>query len=665
MHSETKGRGRRMPLVNWLPKRARSDYHCAISCDDSCYKPVPNQSGNEPFAAILNRRVNRRAIIRTAVAGAPILALSTTPLGSRLLGSAPLTRTAEAALSSVGITSIPHDNADQINIAQGYGTNVLIRWGDPVGRGAPAFSLNNQTAAAAAQQFGFNCDFNGFFPLYPGATERGLLAVNHEYTSGIDMFPGYDPANPTEEQVAIEIANHGMSIVEVRRARDGTWSYLPSSGFNRRVTGETVMRPTGPAAGSEFLRTSADPEGAVIRGMFNNCAGGKTPWGSVLTCEENFHQYFGHNDEVGDETAKERNDRYGTPGGASRRQWERVHERFDLRQEPNEIHRHGYVVEIDPHDPLFTPRKHTALGRFKHEAANTTLSDDGRVVVYSGDDERFDYLYKFVSNGRFNPYDRDSNFALLGSGTLYVAKFNDEGDGEWMPLVPQGPLAGWTQAEICVFTRVAADLLGATPMDRPEDVEVNPVNQRVYMALTNNTRRQADAVDGANPRGPNTHGHILEITENGGDSAATRFTWDVFILCGDPANPDDGSYFAGFDQSQLDSISAPDNLAFDGNGNLWIATDGQPSKLGQADAVYVVPTAGPERGRVRRFLTGVPRGEVCGPEFTPDYRTLFVGIQHPGEGTGLETPASTFPDGDFPRPSVVAARKLDGGQIGT
>lgn len=631
--------------------------------NDSIEAPAPNRNGNEPFQAILDRRISRRGLMKAAAAGAPLIALSTSPLGSRIFGGAPLAGVAEAASGTLGIESIPHDLDDAINVAPGYTSDVLIRWGDPVESGAPAFSLNNQTAAAARRQFGFNCDYVAFMPLYPGATRFGLLGVNHEYTRGGDMFPGYDGDNPTERQVAVEIANHGLSVVRVTRSASGRWSYSRNSFYNRRIHGDTPMIPTGPAAGSAHLQTSADPSGMDIRGMFNNCGGGKTPWGTILTCEENFHQYFGNNDAA-DETAKARNARYGAPGGESRRKWERFESRFDIGQEPNEINRHGYVVEIDPYDPNSTPRKHTALGRFKHEAANTTLADDNRVVVYSGDDQRFDYIYKFVSRDKFDAYNRRANLDLLESGALYVAKFDDSGSGEWIPLVPEGPLADWSLADICVFTREAADLVGATPMDRPEDIEVNPVNRRVYAALTNNTRRAEDATDGPNPRGPNTYGHILELTEDGGDSASTAFTWDVFILCGDPANPEHGTYFAGFDQSELDSISAPDNVAFDGAGNLWVTTDGQPRSLQAADAAYVIPTAGPERGRLRRFLTGVPGGEVTGPEFTPDYTTLFLAIQHPGEGGGLEEPESTWPDGDFPRPSVIAARKLDGGVIG-
>jgi len=642
--------------LNWIPRRARSAYHCEISCDEACFRPAPNNTGNEPFAAILNRRISRRSLVRATIAGAPLLALSTSPLGSQIFGSAPLSGKAEAASSTIGLQSIPHDNEDSINIAEGYSSNVVIRWGDAVVPGAPAFNLNGQTAESAARQFGFNCDYNGFFPLLPGQSRRGLLGVNHEYTSGVDMFPGYDADNVTAEQAAIEIASHGLSVVEVTRGEDGSWSYDASSSHNFRITGETPMSLTGPGAGSLYTITNSDPAGVDVLGMFNNCSGGRTPWGTILTAEENFNQYFAN---AGDDT---RAARYGIPEAGSRRHWEDFYDRFDMNIEPNEPNRHGYLVEVDPYDPSFTPRKHTAMGRFKHEAASVTLSDDGRAVVYSGDDQRFDYVYKFISNDRYNIFNRSANLDLLSWGTLFVARFNDDGSGEWLPLVAGSPpLHTWTNAGIATFTRLAADAVGATPMDRPEDIEVNPINHRVYIALTNNTQRAEDAVNGANPRGPNTHGHILELTENGGDAASRRFTWDIFILCGDPSDSEQETYFAGFEKSELDSISAPDNLAVDANGNLWISTDGQPSKLGQADAIYVVPTAGPERGRIRRFMTGVPDGEMAGPEFTPDFGTLFVSVQHPGEAGGLDEPTSTWPDREFPRPSVAAAYKHDGG----
>ena len=341
----------------------------------------------------------------------------------------------------MGLEGIPHDLDDRVNVSPGYSSNVMIRWGDPVLPGASEFSLSGQTAEAATKQFGFNSDYNGFFPLLPGQSKRVLLAVNHEYTNGLDMFPGYDADSVAPEQVAIEIASHGMSVVEVERANDGSWLYHPTSSYNFRITGETPMKLTGPGAGSIYTFTNADATDEDVLGMFNNCSCGRTPWSTILTAAENFHQYFANAvNEI-------RAPRYGIPEAGSERRWEDFGDRFDVDKEPNEVNRHGYLVEIDPYDPTFTPRKHTAMGRFKHEAPTVTLSDDGRVLVHSGDDQRFDYVHKFISNDRCNAFSRSANLDPLWTGTLFAAKFNDDGSGEWLPLVAGSrQLATWTTA---------------------------------------------------------------------------------------------------------------------------------------------------------------------------------------------------------------------------
>jgi secreted PhoX family phosphatase len=444
------------------------------------------------------------------------------------------------------------------------------------------------------------------------------------------------------------------------------------SRFNRRITGETSMMITGPAAGHPLMRTREDPAGTTVRGMLNNCAGGTTPWGTILTCEENFHQYFANAGRLADDDPRKAvHARYGFPSGASERRWELHHDRFDLAKEPNEPFRFGWVVEIDPYDPSFAPRKRTALGRSKHEGATTVLARDGRVVVYSGDDERFEYIYKFVTAKAMRRGDLGQNLTLLDDGTLYVARFLPDGTGSWLPLIyGEGPLTranGFeNQGDVVINARRAADLLGATKMDRPEDVEASPVTGTVYAVLTNNTRRAADQVDAANPRPNNRHGHIIEWTEEGDEPAATRFRWNIFMLCGDPKDPSYMTYFAGFPAEQVSPISSPDNIAFDRRGDLWISTDGQPSTFRRNDAIFAVPVGGAQRGFLRQFLSA-PRGaEVCGPQFTPDNHTLFCAIQHPGEGGGLENPVSSWPDGTQPpKPSVVAVWRPDGGVIGS
>jgi secreted PhoX family phosphatase len=348
------------------------------------------------------------------------------------------------------------------------------------------------------------------------------------------------------------------------------------------------------------------------------------------------------------------------------------------------------VVEVDPYDPSFVPRKRTALGRFKHEGATTTLTPDGRVAVYSGEDQEFQYIYKFVSNGRFDPHDRLANRKLLDEGTLYAARFSDHGTGVWLPLTFGTDGLGedelfTSQADVLVLARVAAARVWATPMDRAEDIEVNPLDGHVYVALTKNEKHDTkDKWHRSNPREPNSLGHVIEIIEDGDDPAATSFRWEIFLLCGHPSKlvtdlatvdftkPEakDTSYFAGYgDRACLSPISNPDNLLFDRAGNLWIATDGQGQTLGSNDSLHAVPTRGHERGRVQQFLRAVNGAEVTGPCLTPANDTLFVSIQHPGRTpySDLATATSHWPDGDRnpPRPSVVVVTKKNGGIIGS
>nr|WP_202500302.1 PhoX family protein [Streptomyces sp. SID5476] len=678
----------------------RSALTCRFRCGDACFHEIPNTSANAYVGDVIASALSRRSVMRAAavvsVAGAAgtavTLGTAAPAAAATTAESAEAARTAAArgknkAARGLRFTAVEPNTADTVTVPEGYEQNVVIRWGEPILRGAPAFDPENQTAKAQAGQFGYNNDFLALLPLQ-GERDRKLLVANHEYTDEILMFRGYDAANPTRDQVEVAWAAHGLSAVVVEEnRRTGKLTAVPRHQLNRRVTATTEFRLTGPAAGSDLLKTSADPTGRKVLGTLNNCSGGTTPWGTTLHGEENFNQYFANSSRPTDK-------RYGVGTGATERKWERFDKRFDVAQEPNEVHRFGYVVEFDPYDPSSTPRKHTALGRFKHEAATIRLTSDGRPVVYSGDDERFDYFYKFVGSKRMKKGSsrsvREHNLSLLDEGTLYVARLTGDspaieidgtgklpadgefdGAGEWIPLATataKGAVShvdGMTADEVFVFTRLAGDKVGATKMDRPEDIEPNPVTGKVYVALTNNSNRGVGSnakADEANPRNANKHGHVLELTEHRNQPESTKFGWLLFLVAGDPEDP--ATYFAGFPKEHVSPISCPDNVAFDPHGNLWISTDG--SQLGSHDGLFGVATRGKRRGELKQFLT-VPSGaETCGPIIQD--RRVLVAVQHPGEldGATVEKPRSTWPDGPgtYVRPAVVAVWRADGSDIG-
>jgi secreted PhoX family phosphatase len=576
-------------------------------------------------------------------------------------------------MSSVGVHFAPiaPQPADltTIVVPEGYGWAPLLRWGDPLRADGPAFDVANQTAAKQAQQIGYNCDYIGWHQTSaPGETERGLLWVNHEYTNPELMFVGFEEGNPTREQTDIQMEAHGGAIVELIRNNEGRLVVDLYSPLNRRITATTPMVLSGPAAGHDLLKTASDPWGTTAIGMLNNCAGGRTPWGTVLTCEENFQGYFGWVSQMDpDDPRKAVHERYGIEDEASGYAWENHYPRFDVTVEPNEPFRFGWVVEIDPFNPDSVPVKRTALGRFRHEGATFGYSPSGRVVFYSGDDARFEYIYKYVSTNAYDPLKRGMGQDVLDNGVLYVARLNDDGTGVWMPLIHGenglDESNGFdNQGDVLIKTRLAADLLGATRMDRPEDIQQNPVNHKVYAAMTNNTERADDDLDPANPRPENRWGHIVEITEADDDAASTTFTWDLFLICGDPS--DESTYFAGAPRDQVSPIACPDNVNFDDAGNLWISTDGQPGALELADALHCVPTMGPQRGMVSQFLAVVGGAECASFEFTNDNVNLVVSVQHPGEGGTVDDPLNTWPDGyGVARPTVIQVWKNGGGPI--
>jgi uncharacterized protein len=651
-----------------------------------------NPDPRRPIGAVIAERLSRRDALRGLLgAGATGLAerlLSSTaavaqpaPAVPHSSGNAP-----GAGISTLRFPELRHQSAEGDAVAEGHEIQTVLRWGDPILPDAPEFDPLRQTAEAQARQFGYNCDYLDFFPLPQGegghgrGSDHGVLVVNHEYTTTQLMFPGLGDDRRARgrvdaAQARVEMMAHGLSVVEVKRGEDGRWAAARDGRLNRRITAETPMRVSGPAAGHLRLRTTADPEGVRVLGTLNNCAGGNTPWGTVLTAEENINFYFlGEAAETGEQ--REAYKRYGITKAGSYA-WGRFESRFNLDREPNEPNRFGWVVEFDPYDPESVPVKRTALGRFKHEGATHALAPDGRVVLYSGDDERFEYVYKFVTARPWNPQDRAANRDLLDEGTLFVARFEADGAVRWLPLVHGGgPLTAangfGSQGDVLVETRRAADLLGATPMDRPEDVEANPVSGRVYVMLTNNVRRTEAQVSPANPRPRNIHGHVLEIVPPGADAgapdhAAAEARWGIFIAGGKPGVDPGAQYHRA--TSDVGWLSCPDNCAFDSRGRIWIATDGADDAAGLSDGLYAADTAGRGRGLTRLFYQAPTGAEVAGPRFTPDDTTLFLSVQHPGEddGSSFDRPSTRWPDfrPDLPpRPSVIAITRRGGGPVG-
>ena len=607
---------------------------------------------------------------------------------------------------SVAFVSPPADSqarpgsaGDMVRVPAGYTVQVLIAHGDPLVTDAPQWKGDaSETARDQALQFGAHNDGMWLFPLEGQASTHGLLCVNHEYVDqGLLFADGMRSWSP--EKVSKALAAHGVSILEVRRAATGRWDVVQGSRYTRRITGETPCEISGPAAGHPLMRTAADPQGKTVLGTLGNCACGSTPWGTYLTCEENFNGYFGSQQPF-EASALEKAIGFNAAGYGHR--WHEHEMRFDLnanqidarsadpaRNRNNEANRFGWVVEIDPRDPHRAPVKRTSLGRFKHECAVHALASDARVVLYMQDDQQFEYIYKWVSARPFTPGDDAANRSLLDDGTLYAARFSATagapgyaGRGEWLELSMRVPALreafGADLARMLIDARSAADLVGATPMDRPEWIAVHPHTKEVYCSLTNNTARgqpDKDAVDAANPRRENHYGQIVRWREAGGDAAATQFDWDLFILAGDVDLPESAPHTV-----HGDSFGSPDGLCFDRDGRLWIQTDIAPHTIGVGPYVNMpnnaLLAADPVTREVRRFLTGPYGCEITGALVTADGRSMFVGIQHPGEAPREVSDANRpeqiskwpacqgYGPAGRPRSAVVVVTRDDGGQIG-
>jgi secreted PhoX family phosphatase len=617
--------------------------------------------------------------------------------------------------------AVPISVADTVTVPPGYRWAVINRWGDKLFPNSPELRADaSDDAAAQAMQIGYNHDGLHFFPIdakdsLNGSSVEGLMVTNHEYITPHYFFPlGVQPGNENWNLDWVRKSQHaqGASVVHVRLSAAGNWEPVLDSPFNRSVNATTAMQLVGPAAGSRFTRTQADPSGTRVFGTFGNCGNGYTLWNTYLTCEENFTDYFGLGTkdaasvDYPDPEYRAHMERYkgSSKTSSSSYKWDTHDERFDWSVEPNEYNRFGWIVEIDPFDPNSTPKKLTALGRFKHENSAMTVADDGRVVVYMGDDQVSEYIYKFVSDGVYNPDTPALNRLLLDRGTLYVARFHDgaaSGDamgvGEWVPLKLDTPtLAGGRlgalfnedMGELLVKTRQAADAVGATPMDRPEWVAVHPETREVYVTLTNNSSRGSGrprypggpahpGADDVNPREGNRYGQIVRWREAGGNPSADRFEWDLFVLVGNPnIYPPEDLRSGSANITVENTFNSPDGLAFDRNGLLWIQSDGNSSNAGEYEGQgnNQMLVADPVTKEIRRFMTGPLGCEVTGLTWTPDQKYLFINIQHPGEGPSVTeaqaapTSVSTWPDGpaaNRPRPATVVIWKEDGGIVGS
>jgi uncharacterized protein len=660
----------------------------------------------------------------------------------------------------LGFAPVAKNLNDLVTVPAGYSVTVMTRLGDPIAAGVGAYA-NNGSDADFAQRIGDHGDALYWYGLNAAgarddnSSTRGLMVQNHENITENYLHPN-GPTNiasgprPAAEALK-EIEAHGVSVVEYRDAGNRQWSFVQNSAFNRRITPNTPMVFNGPVRGHDALKTVASPDGTTGRGTINNCANGHTLWGTNITCEENWAGYFRRSGDDAARTLRELTAlrRYGVTSSTGNYAWSTAgsepHFRrwdarasgasalADYRNEPNQF---GWCVELDPYDPARAPRKRTALGRMGHEGAWFGNFIPGRrLAVYLGDDARREYFYKFVSTQAWTTADAQSADRLavgdkyLDSGTLYVARFNADGTGTWLPLtfgqVPNRPAAGADpvyvfadQADILLNTRLAADAVGATPMDRPEWTATNFVTGEIYLTLTNNNAggRPLNGTDAANPRHyndpkgasnqfGNPNGHILRLRENGDDPAATGFAWDIYLFGADSATAD----AANVNLSGLtadNDFSSPDGLWFSRPQNpaglvrplLWIQTDdgaftdrtnnqmlaALPGTTGDGGARTITNTgtggatatqatrggAAATAATLKRFLVGPKECEITGVDTTPDGRTLFVGIQHPGEAGSAAAPSSSWPStqgsgpGNRPRSAIVAITRNDGGVVG-
>ncbi len=626
-----------------------------LSADEWDEINFPRPSETE-FDRVVERAISRRGFLGGVLAFGSGAALAGVGAKDAFVARA------QDEVAGFEFLPIPTQTDFTVHVPAGYRWQVVVRWGDALFDGVEnAFDHTTGGSVGASDKvFGENTDGMESFDI----DGRQVLAVNHEYANRNVNLPMTDNGLPGNAEDVLKIQNlQGVSVLEVRETEAG-WVVVTGSPFNRRITHNTPMMLAGPAAGHALMKTAADPTGTQSLGTMNNCGSGKTPWGTYLTCEENFNGYFGSSETTQDQKPiqpAEGYQRYGISPGGWGYDYHKWDQRFDTAINPNEPNRFGWVVEIDPAKPDSTPVKHTGLGRFKHENAEVTLAKDGRVVVYMGDDERGEFLYKFVSNGTYTP--GGPTDGLLDDGVLHVAKFNDDQTGEWLPLTPES--TGMDLAELLIFARKAGSAVGATTMDRPEWVAVNPNVIEAYCCLTNNRNRgvrpnaggDPTPVNGPNPRAMNNYGQIVRWRPHDEDHGATTFDWDLYVTCGNPAVHEDAN--AGSSNINAGNLfNSPDGLQFDNTGRVWIQTDGDDSNTGDFAGMgnNQMLAGDPNSGEIARFLTGPKGCEVTGLTWSADRRTMFVGIQHPG---------GSWPDGEgLPRSSIIAVKREDNGVIG-
>lgn len=678
--------------------------HTVYEIDNSGIEPMSNTSNNPTFGEILTqRRQFLKGSLGTAVAafmGTSLVACggdddnNNKPSPGSSSSSSSSTPASSSSSSSslaplLGFAAIATNRNDAITVPAGYTATSFVPWGTPLTGSLPAYKADaSNTGAEQEQQVGAHHDGVYFFPIDANTTNtnssEGLLVMNHEYIDPALIHTKGQTLGATRpaDEVRKEIAAHGVSVIHIRKNAN-KWDVVTGSPFNRRITGATPMDIRGPASGDAKLATKYSPNGTATRGTLNNCGMGATPWHTYLTAEENWAGYFMNKDT----TQPREHKRYGVGTKNGRYYWEVAdsaaddYVRFDAstkgataiddyRNEPNTF---GWMVEIDPFDPEGRPQKRTALGRFGHEGVIFAPAVEGKpVVCYSGDDSQNEYIYKFVSAEPF--YKATAGGWLLNTGTLYVAKFNADGTGEWLPLDITNPAftakaaaAGVSfanQADLLINTRTAADLMGATKMDRPEWGAVHPSTGEVYFTLTNNTSRTEVQIDAANPRANNATGHIIRWRE---DADKASFKWDIFLLGGDVGTVT-GTGTSAVTLTAENHFASPDGLLIDTRGVAWIQTD--MSGTQQASGPYgnnQMLAADPVTKQVKRFFVGPVDAEVTGVTLTPDLKTMFVNIQHPGDRSTPTSFTSSWPDGGGARPrsATVIVTKNDGGIIGS